>query len=69
MTPGQRLSARLTEIGWTQTRLARETGADESLVSRWVSDERTPTLDKAVAIARSEVAIPVDAWVDLSRTG
>jgi transcriptional regulator with XRE-family HTH domain len=64
MPPGQRLSARLAELGWTQLRLATEIGADTSLVCRWISGDRVPTLDMAFAIERSPVAVPADAWLE-----
>jgi len=59
----------LTEIGWTQLRLAKEIGADHTLVCRWIAGTRTPSLEQAFAIERSEVAMPAAEWVDADATG
>lgn len=59
----ERLRARLRELGWTQLELAHAVGASPANVSRWLSGERTPSLDMAFRIQRSEVGIPADAWL------
>lgn len=59
----ERLRSRLRELAWTQLDLANAVGASPANVSRWLSGERTPSLDMAFRIQRSEVGIPADAWV------
>ncbi len=59
----ERLRARLRELGWTQLDLADAIGASPANVSRWLSGDRTPSLDMAFRIQRSDVGLPADAWV------
>ncbi len=62
-TTAGRLRARLTKLEWTQSDLARELGVSTAVVSRWLSGERTPSLDMAFRIQNSKIAIPAEAWV------
>lgn len=62
-TAAERLRFRLRELGWTQLDLAAEIGASPANVSRWLSGERTPSLDMAFRIQRSALALPADAWL------
>lgn len=61
----EQLRSRLRVLGWTQLELASAVGASPANVSRWLSGERTPSLDMAFAIERSEVALPASIWVDV----
>lgn len=62
-TAAERLRARLDELGWSQTDLAKAIGASTTIVSRWLSGERVPSLDMAFRIQNSEVALPADIWI------
>jgi transcriptional regulator with XRE-family HTH domain len=59
----ERLRLRLTELGWSQTDLAKAIEVSTGVVSRWLSGDRVPSLDMAFRIQKSEVALPADAWV------
>lgn len=48
--------------------LCERIGADPSQVSRWVSGERAPSLRYASKLQK-ELGIPIDAWLDVPRTG
>jgi len=58
-----RLRARLSKLEWTQADLAREIGASPAQVCRWLSGERTPSLEMAFRIQDSKIGIPAEAWV------
>jgi len=60
------LRARLKKLEWSQLEFATAIGVTAGVVSRWLSGERTPSLDMAFRIQRSKVAIPADAWVSHS---
>jgi transcriptional regulator with XRE-family HTH domain len=60
---GDRLRARIDELGWTQNDLADRLGVSAGVVSRWLSGERTPSLEMAFRIQNSEVGIAADAWL------
>ena len=62
-TAPERLRVRLRELGWTQLEFSEVIGASPANVSRWLSGERTPSLDMAFRIQRSAVGLPADAWV------
>lgn len=57
------LRARLKEMGWSQVDLANALGASTSQVSRWLSEERTPSLKMAFRIQDSPVGLPADIWI------
>jgi transcriptional regulator with XRE-family HTH domain len=59
----ERLRARMAKLEWSQTDLARVLGVSTAVVSRWLSGERTPSLDMAFRIERSKMAIPAEAWI------
>lgn len=65
-SPGaaERLRVRLKELGWTQLELALAIGVSGAVVSRWLSGERSPSLEMAFRIQNSAVGIPADAWID-----
>ncbi len=58
------LDARLTELGWNQTDLAKRIGVSPAVVSRWVSGERTPSLEMAFRIQNSEVGMQAERWLE-----
>jgi transcriptional regulator with XRE-family HTH domain len=60
------LRTRLRNLGWTQLDLASAIDVSPAIVSRWLSGDRTPSLDMAFRIQRSEVGLPADAWVSHS---
>lgn len=55
------LRRRLFELRWTQTKLAEAIGVTTGIVSRWISGERTPTVEMACRIFDA-VGLPVDVW-------
>lgn len=65
-TAVERLRARLVVLGWSQTDLARAIDVSPTVVSRWLSGDRVPSLDMAFRIQRSEVELPADIWVATS---
>jgi len=62
-TAAERLRARLDELGWSQTDLAKAIDVSTTVVSRWLSGDRVPSLDMAFRIQRSEVGLLADIWV------
>lgn len=64
----ERLRARLVQLEMNQVELCERIGADPSQVSRWLSGERAPSLKYASRLL-AELGIPIDAWVEGSRTG
>jgi transcriptional regulator with XRE-family HTH domain len=61
----ERLRLRLRELGWTQIELAVAVGASPANVSRWLSGERTPSLDMAFRL-QGATGITADSWVSTS---
>ncbi len=59
----ERLRERLKKLEWSQLDLATALGVNPGVVSRWLSGERTPSLEMAFRLQRSKVAIPADAWI------
>lgn len=57
----QRLRAALEDREWTQARLGEEIHVSPGVVSRWLSGERTPSLEMAVRL-ETALGIPVEAW-------
>lgn len=65
-TPGQLISALLSERGWTQRTLATVLGISESAVNRFVAD-KTPT-DAKLALTLEEVfGVAADRFLDLQK--
>ena len=48
--------------GWTQVEIAQILGVDPSTISRWECDNRRPTVDKMIAIARRLKCQISDLW-------
>lgn len=61
VTAIERLKARLEEKGWSQSRLGEEIDASAAVVSRWLSGDRSPSLEMACRI-ESVLGIPVEVW-------
>ncbi len=59
----ERLRARLKKLEWSQLDLATALGVSTAVVSRWLSGERTPSLEMAFRIQNSKIAIPAEAWL------
>jgi transcriptional regulator with XRE-family HTH domain len=57
-----RLAARLDELGLTQSELSERLGVSTSAVSRWLSGDRRPSLEKAFEI-ESDLGIPAELWL------
>lgn len=45
------LNKQLTKHNWTQRELSGKLGIDESLVSRWMKEERVPTLPNIIKLS------------------
>ena len=59
----EKLTEYLKATGTTQSDFAALIGVDQSVVSRYLSKEAKPTIDRAVQIARlTNNAVPVEAW-------
>lgn len=63
MTLGQVIRHYRRERKLTQAQLAERIQRNQSLLSRWESDERAPSLDDVRVIAR-ELSIPLSALVE-----
>lgn len=50
---GRTIRVRLETSGMTQKELAEKMGSNESSVSKWISGERIPRLDRFCALARA----------------
>jgi transcriptional regulator with XRE-family HTH domain len=61
VTAIERLRGRLEEKGWSQSRLGEEISVSSAVVSRWLSGDRTPSLEMACRIENA-LGIPVEAW-------
>ncbi len=48
---GQKLRVALAIKGWTQTKLAKETGLSQSFISRLCRDQETPSIKTVKLIA------------------
>ena len=48
---GQKLRVALAIIGWTQTKLAKETGLSQSFISRLCRDQENPSVKTIKLIA------------------
>ncbi len=59
----EQLRARLKKLEWSQLDLATAIGVNPGVVSRWLSGERTPSLEMAFRIERSKIGIPAEAWI------
>ena len=64
----EQLRLRLEELGWSQSDLASDLGVADSVISRLLSGERSPSLELAFRIERSKVAMPAETWVDSPAT-
>jgi|GEM_PF-4064403 len=62
-TAAEQLRARLKKLEWSQLDLATAIGVNPGVVSRWVSGERSPSLEMAFRIQKSKVAIPAESWI------
>jgi transcriptional regulator with XRE-family HTH domain len=63
------LRRRLTDRGISQRGLEQRLGIASGLVNKWLSGERKPGRDLALALSRV-LQIPVSAWTDAgARTG
>lgn len=58
---GQLLDAFFAEKGWNQDEAARRLGVSQSLISRWLSGARVPTLSAATKLERV-ARVPMAAW-------
>lgn len=59
---GEQLSTRLDEIGLSRTDLSVRLEVSTAAISRWISGERTPSLEKAFLLER-ELGIPAESWL------
>jgi transcriptional regulator with XRE-family HTH domain len=59
----EKLNRRLVELGWNDTRLAKEAGASKSAVGKWTNGESLPRVDFAYKVAKA-VGLPIDYLVD-----
>lgn len=57
----QTLEENLERRGWSQTDLAERLGVSTAAVSRWLSGERTPSLEMAFRIEEL-LGIPAETW-------
>jgi transcriptional regulator with XRE-family HTH domain len=55
------LRERMGTMGWNQTRLSEQLAVSSSVISRWLSGERTPTVEMACRI-EDLLGIPVRLW-------
>ena len=55
------LRAHLDERGWSQARLGKEITVSTAVVSRWLSGDRSPSLEMACRI-EAALGIPVATW-------
>ncbi|MBE3589967.1 MAG: helix-turn-helix transcriptional regulator [Firmicutes bacterium] len=53
MTTGQKIRAAREAKGWSQARLARAIGTDDSTISRYESDNRAVSLRRLSLIAKA----------------
>ena len=59
---GELLAAVLEERALSRSTLCTKLDINESAVSRWISGERTPSLEMAHRLER-ELGIPTEAWL------
>ncbi len=57
------LRERMDTMGWNQTRLSERLSVSSSVISRWLSGGRTPTVEMACRI-EDLLGIPVRLWRD-----
>lgn len=62
MPPSQQLKARLAELGWSQSDLAKAINVSVSVVCRWLNGTRVPSLEHAFRIQESPVALSASIW-------
>lgn len=65
LSGGEQLAARLEERGLSQCDLSGKLEVSTSAVSRWVSGERTPSLEMAFRL-EDELGIPAEDWLTAS---
>jgi len=58
---GEQLRRRLFDLGWNQTKLGEEIGASSGVISRWISGERSPSLEMACRIFDA-TKLPITVW-------
>lgn len=61
VTAAERLRLRLEEKGWSRLRLCEAVDVSPAVVSRWLSGDRTPSLEMACRL-EAALGIPVEAW-------
>lgn len=68
LTAGERLEARLRELGLSRTDLCARLKISSSALSRWISGERLPSLELAFRLEK-ELGFPAESWLVTPRTG
>lgn len=63
----EQLATRLEKLGLSQRDLSLRLDVSTAAVSRWISGERTPSLEMAFLLER-ELGIPAESWL-CPRTG
>lgn len=69
MTIGDRVFARLKEIGMTQKDLSEKTGISQSTISEWKSKRTNPTSEKIMIICETLNVTPEWVLSGISNTG
>jgi plasmid maintenance system antidote protein VapI len=68
LSGGEILLARLGTLKLSQLELADRLGVSTASVCRWISGERTPSLEMALLL-ETELCIPVESWLLIPVTG
>lgn len=64
LTAAEQLRKRLSDLEWSQSDLAERLDVSTAVVSRWLSGERTPSLEMAFRIQHSEIGLLAEIWLE-----